>query len=244
MGSDVQQRRVTFADTHGAMQRHQPYIYIIPIMAAFLCGCGALASTPKDHDEYEVWEPEETTGTEHTPHNTTASAAAEEPDYAIMGHSAVDADALWRFVCRHNPDFPHEIAEAFVTIGERYGIRGDVALCQAIVETGWFRFSDGTSVTASQHNYCGLGVTGRGKKGHAFATVEDGVRAQMQHLYAYATTEPLPAGEPLMDPRFTYVRRGIASTWHELSNRWAMNPNYGRQIMTLYHQLLQHSKKQ
>lgn len=207
------------------------------IIACAVILTGIISANAEDPDEYEVWEPaaEEYTDTE---------SSAEEPDYAIMGHSVVDADALWRFVSRHNPDFPHEIAEAFVTIGERYGIRGDVALCQAIVETGWFRFSDGTSVTASQHNYCGLGVTGRGKKGHAFATVEDGVRAQMQHLYAYATTEPLPAGEPLMDPRFTYVRRGIASTWHELSNRWAMNPNYGRQIMTLYHQLLQHSKGQ
>ena len=219
------------------------HLYIIPLLAAALCGCNALASTPRDHDEYEVWEPEESAA--HGPETPLEAAAAEvmEQEYAsIMGAAAVDAETLWSFVCKHNPDFPREIAEAYLKVGERYGIRGDVALCQAIVETGWFMFADGTAVSPEQHNYCGLGVTGRGMKGHVFETVEDGVRAQMQHLYAYATKAPLPKGEPLLDPRFSYVRRGIAPTWHELSNRWAMNPNYGRQIMTLYDQLLRQTK--
>ncbi len=212
------------------------------IAAIAVAAAGVFSANAEDPDEYEVWEPETPESTSHSPQTAAVTETEEEePDFAIMGPSAVGADELCCFVRRHNPDFPMEIAEAYLAVGERYGIRGDVALCQAIVETGWFMFSDGTAVTPTQHNYCGLGVTGRGMKGHSFATVEDGVRAQIQHLYAYATTAPLPKGEPLLDPRFSYVRRGIASTWHELSNRWAMNPNYGRQIMALYDQLLQHS---
>ena len=163
--------------------------------------------------------------------------ASEASPESILGEAQIDARTLWLFVRRHNADFPIEIAEAFLSIGRSYGIRGDVALCQAIIETGWFRFADGTAVTPDPHNYCGLGVTGRGQRGASFETIEDGVRAHLQHLYAYASTDPLPSGEPLLDPRFSLVKRGVASSWHDLSNRWAMNPNYGRQILTLYSQL-------
>lgn len=148
-----------------------------------------------------------------------------------------DADRLYRFVSRHNPDFDKSIAEAYVSVGLRYGIPGDIALCQGIVETGWFRFNGGTKVTPDQHNYCGLGVLKLGQRGHSFNSVEDGVTAQIQHLYAYACDSPLPEGEQLLDPRFNLVKRGIAPTWEELSGRWAANSRYARSILKLYIEL-------
>lgn len=152
----------------------------------------------------------------------------------ITGVQRLDADALHRFVCRVNPEFEREIAEAYLRVGERYGIRGDIALCQSIVETGWFKFADGTAVTPDQHNYCGLGVTRLGMNGCSFDTVEDGVTAQIQHLYAYATDARLPEGERLLDPRFKLVARGVAPTWEGLSGRWAANDRYARLILKLY----------
>lgn len=222
----------------------------------------AAASSWEDDDDYDVWEPVHSSPAKSprkdkariclspdspdmlqyaVPAETvttepTAIAAGGIPE-SILGESQIDAHTLWLFVRRHNADFPIEIAEAFLSIGRSYGIRGDVALCQAIIETGWFRFADGTAVTPDQHNYCGLGVTKRGQRGASFDTIEDGVRAHLQHLYAYASTEPLPIGEPLLDPRFSLVTRGVASSWHDLSNRWAMNPDYGQQILTIYSQL-------
>lgn len=152
----------------------------------------------------------------------------------ITGESQIDVDHMYRFVAARNPDFPREIAEAFFKIGRRYGIRGDIALCQAILETGWFRFTGGTAVTMSQNNFCGLGVTQLGLKGHSFPTVEQGVTAHIQHLYAYACTEPLPKGEKLIDPRFSRVMRGIAPTWADLNRRWAANDHYADRIMGIY----------
>lgn len=152
----------------------------------------------------------------------------------ITGESQIDVDQMYRFVAARNPDFPREIAEAFFKIGRRYGIRGDIALCQAILETGWFRFTGGTAVTMSQNNFCGLGVTQLGLKGHSFPTVEQGVTAQIQHLYAYACTDPLPKGEKLIDPRFSRVMRGIAPTWADLNRRWAANDHYAERIMGIY----------
>ena len=155
----------------------------------------------------------------------------------IMGAAEIDADALSLFVARRNPDFDPAIARAYLAVGEKYGIRGDIALCQSILETGWFRFADGTAVTPDQHNYCGLGVTRRGMRGQSFDTIEQGVTAQIQHLYAYACADPIPGGEKLLDPRFKLVARGVAPTWADLAGRWAANDRYAHSIMRLYMEL-------
>lgn len=156
---------------------------------------------------------------------------------AILGETRLQVEQMYAFVSSRNPDFPREIAEAFYTIGKRYGIRGDIALCQSILETGWFKFTGGTAVTLEQNNFCGLGVTKLGIKGHAFDTIEEGVTAQIQHLYAYACKKELPKGEKLIDPRFSLVRRGIAPTWADLNRRWAANSHYADRIMKLYSQM-------
>lgn len=206
---------------------------ILSFLIASVIACYGSTPEREDDDCYEVWEPYEASPADSVDSEPTAAC------WGIMGEHSVDVDAICRFVRRRNPDFPSEIAEAFIDLGRVYGIRGDMALCQAIVETGWFRFSDGTAVKPEQHNYCGLGVTRRGVTGESFDCIRDGVRAQLQHLYAYACRKPLPDGEPLLDPRFRLVSRGIAPNWHDLSNRWAMNPNYGNQIVGLYQQLIE-----
>lgn len=174
---------------------------------------------------------------------STAAAVArplEPASVTIMGESELSVDCMYHFVCQHNDSFDRSVAEAFFVVAERYGVRGDIALCQAILETGWFRFDDGTAVTPEQNNFCGLGVCERGQRGHSFATVEEGVTAMIQHLYAYACSEALPAGEVLIDPRFKYVSRGCAPTWFDLSGRWAMNSSYGMRILDLYRMMSQH----
>lgn len=152
----------------------------------------------------------------------------------IKGDSQVGSEILTEFVRRHNPDFDPEIARQFLKIGRRYGIRGDVALCQAIVETGWFTYSGGTAVTPDCHNYCGLGVTSKGLSGASFDTVAEGVTAHIQHLYAYCTADGLPSGERLIDPRYSMVSRGSARRWHDLNGRWAMNNRYSTAILAVY----------
>lgn len=159
----------------------------------------------------------------------------------IFGTPEVDAEAMYDYVVRRNPDFNREIADAFYEVGLRYGIRGDIALCQAIIETGWFRFNNGTAVPPHAHNYCGLGVTRRGDTGCRFASVEEGVTAMLQHLYAYAGAAPLPDGEKVIDPRFNYVARGCAPSWERLSGRWAMNPGYGNNILRIFADLKRRS---
>jgi N-acetylmuramoyl-L-alanine amidase/flagellum-specific peptidoglycan hydrolase FlgJ len=158
----------------------------------------------------------------------------------IVGKSVVSATNMAQFVKSKNPNAKNidEIARAFEVVGKRYGIRGDIAFCQAIIETGWFKFDGGTAVTPDQYNYCGLGVTSKGMKGASFSSIEDGVSGQIQHLFAYATKSEIPSGERLVDPRFNLVTRGVAPHWEDLSNKWAMNANYGSHILDLYKQLV------
>ena len=138
------------------------------------------------------------------------------------------------------PDFADTtvIVNAFWSIAPKYNIRGDVALCQSIVETGWFKFTGGTAVTPDQHNYCGMGVTSLGVKGNSFKTVENGVEAQIQHLYAYATKTTIPTGRTLYDPRFKYVTRGSATKWIDLEGKWcAKTGTYAKSIFEIYDQM-------
>ena len=74
------------------------------------------------------------------------------------------------------------------------GISVEVAFAQAMHETGWLQF--GGSVKIEQFNFAGLGATDGGGKSADFSVygeegVRMGIRAQIQHLKAYATADPL-----------------------------------------------------
>lgn len=125
---------------------------------------------------------------------------------------------------KNNSNFDVNIAKAFFNIGPTYSIYPLYAISQSILETGWFKF-EGSSVSPEQHNYCGLGATGGGVAGASFDTIEKGVEAQYQHLYAYGCTDALPEGVTIYDPRYNLVTRGKATTWEELTGKWAV-PGY------------------
>ena len=154
----------------------------------------------------------------------------------IMGRAMLDAVELTTFIKNYNSEFSYEIANAFIKIGEQYGVRGDIALCQSCVETGYFKYV-GSAVTPDQHNYCGLGVTSNGMKGCSFDTIEKGVEAQIQHLFAYASTGDFPAGKTVIDPRFNYVTRGCAPRWVDLNQKWSSTNIYGQTILSVYNKV-------
>lgn len=160
-------------------------------------------------------------------------------DTPILGTNVATAERMYQFVKSQNSSFDREIAEQFIAVSQVYGVRGDIAICQSIIETGWFKYTGGTAVTADDHNYCGLGVTTLGEKGCQFATIKEGVTAQIQHLYAYACTKSIPSGETLIDPRFQWVSRGSAPNWEDLgSGKWASAAGYGDKIIAMYNDMM------
>ena len=108
------------------------------------------------------------------------------------------------------------------------GVRAEVVFSQAMHETGWLQF--GGDVSPEQCNFAGIGATG-GVPGNSFEDVRQGLRAQVQHLKAYASTEPL--NNECVDPRFQYVTRGCAPTVESLGGKWAVGSHYGERIIAI-----------
>lgn len=137
---------------------------------------------------------------------------------------------------KQNPNFDPQIAELFYEIAPIYGLRADLVMAQAVLETGWFKFGNGTAVTPDQYNYGGIGVTQKGIKGAEFRTMAQGVEAMIQHVYAYMLPLPIPEGRTLYDPRFSLVsKRGYFFT-EKMAGLWAVDPNYGSKIMNIQSQ--------
>lgn len=161
---------------------------------------------------------------------------------SIMGKSTLTAQQMAAFVNQKNPNHNRlkgisvqNLAELYLQEGKIEGIRGDVAFAQALKETGYFKYSG--DVKPDQNNYTGIGTIHQGVKGNYFNTPAEGVRVQIQHLKAYSST--LQLMNPLIDPRFKYVKRGSAKTWPQLHGKWAMQRggNYGNDVLSIYREM-------
>ena len=110
------------------------------------------------------------------------------------------------------------------------GVKAEILFAQAMLETGWLQF--GGSVKASQCNFGGIGAVNATAGGASFDDVRTGLRAQVQHLKAYASTEPLK--NACVDPRFKKVERGVAPCVEDLNGRWAVpGDGYGQRVSSL-----------
>ncbi|MEF2859592.1 MAG: N-acetylmuramoyl-L-alanine amidase [Collinsella sp.] len=110
------------------------------------------------------------------------------------------------------------------------GVCPEVVYAQVMKETGYLRF--GNLVQADQCNFAGIGATGPGHPGYTFSSVREGLRAQVQHLKAYACAEPL--NNPCVDPRFGLVTRGCAPKTTDLNGRWAVpGEGYGESLNSI-----------
>lgn len=148
----------------------------------------------------------------------------------IIGKSECTASQMAQYLISKNPNsrpWALEYAKLYIEEGETEGVRGDGAWYQSCKETGNFKFDSGTAVTFDQNNFCGLGVTRKGLKGHSFETPRLGIRAQIQHLKGYATTAPLK--NPCIDPRYKYVTKGCAPRFEDLAGKWAV-PGYNTNL--------------
>ena len=171
--------------------------------------------------------------------------------YLIEGTSAVTANNLAMYFKRKNgvystfyknSDAPtiEKFCQIYVEEAKAEGIKVEVAFMQAMVETGWLKF--GGSVQISQYNFAGIGALDGGVQGATFKTVREGVRAQIQHLKAYANEKSL--NNTQVDPRFHLVKRGSAKYVEWLGQKenpngygWATAEEYGYKILRLIKEL-------
>ena len=163
----------------------------------------------------------------------------------IMGKAVATAGQMAAYVRARNPGVVQSVLDMiplYLSEGEAEGVRGDIAFAQSCLETGNFTFS-GSAVTLLQNNFCGMGVTGKGMRGNSFGTPLLGIRAQVQHLKAYASRKGLV--KECVDPRFRYVERGCAEYVEWLGQKenpagkgWAAGAGYGEKILAILEGIL------
>lgn len=194
----------------------------------------------------------EITTTEVTTVSETTTDFSSDPNTdltPIMGNSVATVEQMTAYIKKVNPDVAQSVIDMipyYLSEGEAEGVRGDIAFAQSCIETANFKFDlagTGSAVTIDQNNFCGMGVTRLGLKGESFDTPQLGIRAQIQHLKAYGSTESLNGAT--VDPRFRYVVRGCAKyvEWLGIQENpegggWAGGKNYGPIIMGVLDKIL------
>lgn len=139
------------------------------------------------------------------------------PGLSIIGTSEVSEAKMLSYILANYGPQPVYNAEGltfmvseYYRLEKIYGVRADIALAQAIHETGWYRY--GGLVLPDQFNFAGIYATGTypdgftgtesiygadpakvslvvGEKAARFSSVKNGVEAHVQHLYGYAKGE-------------------------------------------------------
>ena len=175
-------------------------------------------------------------------------SAENEGQYPIMGDSDITVQEMVDYFNDSGETYPSEElseggADSIETFCQIYydeasaeGVRPEVAFAQTMKETGFLQYGGDASI--EQFNFAGLGTTGGGVPGNSYPDVRTGVRAQIQHLKAYATTDALE--QECVDDRYEYVKKGAAPYVEWLGQQenpegvgWATGENYGYDIVEM-----------
>ncbi|MEI6188234.1 MAG: RICIN domain-containing protein, partial [Alphaproteobacteria bacterium] len=182
----------------------------------------------------------------------------------VRGRSTVSIDTVKKYLksiigASNYNSYHDEVIQNYYNIAPLYGIRPEVAISQSMLETNYFRYTG--IVKSDQYNFAGIYATGTpitatqagsvdyiygadpskvklvaGENGARFSSVASGVEGHIQHLYAYATTNPIPSGRTLIDPRYNLVKTTPnfgKTTYIDNLIGWATDVNYGTKIVTI-----------
>jgi hypothetical protein len=228
----------------------------IILTGALLTGapCLASGSEPDYSGEGQIHKPESLEAPDFTsdPDFVDDSTDNTYGYYTIMGETTVSLAQMTSQYEERGVEYPEatlkeggaSTIDEFCTIileeANAEGVRGEVVYEQAMLETGWLQY--GGDSGASQFNFAGIGTTGGGVAGVSYPDVRTGIRAQVQHLKAYACEEAL--NQDCVDTRFDLVARGSAPYVEWLGQQenpngggWAAGSDYGEKLRKLLAQL-------
>lgn len=236
------------------MRRRQ--IYQIAVIGILVLMCGFLILQKNEAKESSaseaVVEIQEEDAKEMDTEDEVIETSMTSGQYPILGSSQISVEQMVSYFEENGKEYPTKILgeggadsiEAFCQIyyeeAEKEGVRAEVAFAQSMKETGWLQY--GGDAKIEQYNFAGIGTTGGGEPGNSFSDVRTGVRAQIQHLKAYATEEAL--NESCVDERYEYVKKGSAPYVEWLGQQenptgagWATGENYGYDIVEMIAQM-------
>lgn len=180
--------------------------------------------------------------------------AIADGQYPIMGTAGVSVQDMVDYFNSSGEEYPseelsrggaHNIGEfcqMYYEEASAEGVKPEVAFAQTMKETGFLQYGGDASV--EQFNFAGLGTTGNGVPGNSYPDVRTGIRAQIQHLKAYATSDSL--NQECVDDRYEYVKKGSAPYVQWLGQQenpeglgWATGDNYGYDIVKMISDMAQ-----
>ena len=188
------------------------------------------------------------------PDTEETQEAIADGQYPIMGSSDVTVQEMVDYFNASGEAYPAEElseggADSIETFCQMYydeataeGVRPEVAFAQTMKETGFLQYGGDASI--EQFNFAGLGTTGNGVPGNSYPDVQTGIRAQIQHLKAYATSDSL--NQDCVDDRYEYVKKGSAPYVQWLGQQenpegvgWATGENYGYDIVGMIEDMME-----
>ena len=187
------------------------------------------------------------------PDMAEAQETIADGQYPIMGSSDITVQEMVDYFNASGEVYPAEElseggADSIETFCQMYydeataeGVRPEVAFAQTMKETGFLQYGGDASI--EQFNFAGLGTTGNGVPGNSYPDVQTGIRAQIQHLKAYATADAL--NQECVDDRYEYVKKGSAPYVQWLGQQenpeglgWATGDNYGYDIVGMIEEMM------
>jgi hypothetical protein len=219
-------------------QKHFFYPALIFITIQFLFfSCQSTPSDKLKNKDSKIKNKAETTDLtdiqETSSENITDKTLQIKLSRKIKDTSLLNAKQLTDFFLTQNPEaeLNHilDFSQLYIEEAHAEGINSDVAFAQMCLETGFLRF--GGLVQKEWHNYCGLGAIDKDSPGCIFETEQLGIRAHIQHLQAYATTEDEKLNNELIDPRYNWVHKTKYITdIYGLTGTWAADPEYSQKL--------------
>lgn len=217
----------------------------------------AAAAVRKDADsEKEVSEKAAEENRQAEEASAQAEQTAAQGQYPILGDSDVTVQQMVEYFQASGKEYPSSEladggADSIETFCQMYyeeaqaeGVRAEVAFAQTMKETGFLQYGGDASI--EQFNFAGLGTTGGGVPGNSYPDVRTGIRAQIQHLKAYATADALE--QECVDDRYSYVKKGSAPYVEWLGQQenpeglgWATGDNYGYDIVGMIEDMMKES---
>ena len=186
------------------------------------------------------------------PDMAEAQETIADGQYPIMGSSDITVQEMVDYFNASGEVYPAEElseggADSIETFCQMYydeataeGVRPEVAFAQTMKETGFLQYGGDASI--EQFNFAGLGTTGNSVPGNSYPDVQTGIRAQIQHLKAYATADAL--NQECVDDRYEYVKKGSAPYVQWLGQQenpeglgWATGDNYGYDIVGMIEEM-------
>jgi len=157
------------------------------------------------------------------------------PPLNIMSAGKISGSDMAGFMLKMNPslnkrmNYVNELINLYITEAGYEGINYEIAFAQMCFHTNYLTFS-GTFAKEKSNNFGGIVSSSNTKQIHNFPSMQEGVRAHIQHLKGYASAEPLKRDR--VDPRYKEIETkfglGASPAVNDLSNKWAEGDYSGK----------------